>query len=175
MKIKNQSSFLIALLFACSMFSSASAQDIKIGFVNSSRVLKEAPQAELARIKLESEFSPRDKKIITMQKAYEKLEKELSRDAQVMSDSVKKKKEHELIAKKRDIKRAQEEFNEDLNIRRNEELNALKQKVYETIVSLAKEEKFDVILGDSVMFASKRVDITADVVKRLKAISNSKK
>jgi len=175
LNIKNQSGLLIILIVACSLFTSAFAQDIKIGFVNSSRVLKEAPQAEQARLKLEAEFSPRDKKILAMQKEVEKIEKELNRDAQLMSESVKKDKERDLIAQKRDIKRAQEEFNEDLNIRRNEELNTLKQKVYETIVSLAKDENFDVILGDSVMFASTRVDITEDVIKRLKAVINNKK
>ncbi len=143
------------------------AQEVKIGFVNSARVLQEAPQAEQARVKLQSEFAPRDKKIVAMQKALKKLEDEMSRDAAVMSETVRKKKEREILAKKRDIKRSQEEFNEDLNLRRNEELNNLQQKVYEAIVSLAKEENYDVILGDSVMFASKRVDITDKVIKRL--------
>ena len=166
---------MLALILAFSLVTTTFAQDIKIGFVNSTTVLKQAPQAENARIKLETEFSPRDKKIIAMKKELEKLEKKLSRDAQVMNDSVKKKIERELISQKRDIKRAQEEFNEDLNIRRNEELNTLKQKVYEAIVSLAKEKNFDVILGDSVMFASKRVDITQDVIKSLKATSKTKK
>ncbi len=157
------------LLLAVGFFMSlnAVAQEVKIGFVNSARVLQEAPQAERARVKLQSEFAPRDKKIVAMQKVLKKLEDEMSRDAAVMSETVRKKKEREILAKKRDIKRTQEEFNEDLNLRRNEELNNLQQKVYEAIVSLAEEEKYDVILGDSVMFASKRVDITDKVIKRL--------
>jgi len=157
------------LLLAVGFFMSLNvvAQEVKIGFVNSARVLQEAPQAERARVKLQSEFAPRDKKIVAMQKSLKKLEDEMSRDAAVMSETVRKKKEREILSKKRDIKRTQEEFNEDLNLRRNEELNNLQQKVYEAIVSLAEEEKYDVILGDSVMFASKRVDITDKVIKRL--------
>jgi len=143
------------------------AQEIKVGFVNSAQVLQEAPQAEQARVKLQSEFAPRDKKIVAMQKKLKKLEDSLTRDIKVLSESVRKKKEREIITMKRDIKRAQEEFNEDLNLRRNEELNNLQQKVYDAIVSLAKEENYDVILGDSVMFASKRVDITDKVIQRL--------
>ncbi len=159
---------LLLLAFAFSMsLNMAVAQEVKIGFVNSARVLQEAPQAEQARVKLQSEFEPRDKKIVTMQKALKKLEDEMSRDAAVMSESIRKKKERDMLALKRDVKRAQEEFNEDLNLRRNEELNTLQQKVYDAIVSLAKEENYDVILGDSVMFASKRVDITDKVIKRL--------
>jgi outer membrane protein len=157
------------------VLSNVHAQDIKLGFVNSAQVLKGAPQAEQARLKLENEFAPRDKKILAMQKELKKLEDELNRDAAVMSETVKKQKERMLISQKRDIKRAQEEFNEDLNLRRNEELNALQQEVYETIVSLAKEQKFDVILGDSVMFASERVDITENVIERLKKAAQKKK
>ncbi|VAX12562.1 Periplasmic chaperone of outer membrane proteins Skp @ Outer membrane protein H precursor [hydrothermal vent metagenome] len=160
---------LLLLLLSFSFFLSFNtrAQEIKIGFVNSARVLQEAPQAERARVKLQAEFEPRDKKIVLMQKALKKLEDEMNRDSAVMSETVRKKKERKLLTMKRDIKRTQEEFNEDLNLRRNEELNNLQQKVYEAIVSLAKEEHYDVILGDSVMFASKRVDITDKIIKRL--------
>ena len=165
--------FCICLTFG--LVVNAQAQDIKIGFVNSARVLKEAPQAETARLKLEAEFAPRDKEILAMQKEMKKLEDELLKDAAVMSEAVKKQKERLLISQKRDIKRAQEEFNEDLNLRRNDELNALQQKVFEAITSLAKEERFDVILGDSVMFASDRVDITENVIEKLKQLSQQKK
>ncbi len=158
---------LLLLTFSFFLSVNALAQEIKIGFVNSARVLQEAPQAERARIKLQSEFAPRDKKIVVMQKALKKLEDKMSRDSAVMSEVVRKKKERKLLTMKRDLKRAREEFNEDLNLRRNEELSDLQQKVYDAIVSLAKEEKYDVILGDSVMFASKRVDITEKIIKRL--------
>lgn len=158
---------LLLLTFSLFLSFNALAHEIKIGFVNSARVLQEAPQAERARVKLQSEFAPRDKKIVAMQKALKKLEDKMSRDSAVMSEMVRKKKERKLLTMKRDLKRAREEFNEDLNLRRNEELNDLQQKVYEAIVSLAKEEKYDVILGDSVMFASKRVDITEKIIKRL--------
>ncbi len=158
---------LLLLTFSLFLSFNTLAQEIKIGFVNSARVLQEAPQAERARIKLQSEFAPRDKKIVAMQKALKKLEDGMNRDSAVMSEMVRKKKERKLLTMKRDLKRAREEFNEDLNLRRNEELSDLQQKVYEAIVSLAKEEKYDVILGDSVMFASKRVDITEKIIKRL--------
>ncbi|HFQ13564.1 MAG TPA: OmpH family outer membrane protein [Gammaproteobacteria bacterium] len=158
---------LLFLILGLTLSAGALAQEVRIGFVNSARVMQESKQAEQARKKLQAEFEPRDKKIVQMQKKLKKLEDEMNRDSAVMSDSVRKKKERELLAMRRDVKRAQEEFNEDLNLRRNEELNLLQQKVYEAIVSLAKEENYDIILGDSVMFASKRVDITDKVIKRL--------
>lgn len=145
------------------------AQEPKLGFVNTARILKEAPQADKARKKLEFEFAPRDKKIVAMQKRLKTLEDQLAKDAAVMSESARKKLERQIISDKRDIKRSKEEFTEDLNIRRNEELNKLQKLVYDTILALAKEKQYDLILGDSVLFASKRIDVTDQVLTRLKS------
>lgn len=76
--------------------------------------------------------------------------------------------ERQIVAKKRDVKRSREEFTEDLNIRRNEELNKLQKLIYDTIQGLAVDLGFDVILGDSVLYASKRIDVTEQVLARLK-------
>lgn len=160
--------YLLALysLFSLSA-GSVIAADMNVGFVDTARVLKQAPQAELARKKLESEFAPRDKQVVEMRKTLKNMEDELAKDSTVMSELVRKKKERAIISQKRDIKRAREEFNEDLNIRRNEELAKLQKLVYEVIITLAKDENYDVILGDNVMFASKRVDVTDKVLQRL--------
>ncbi len=165
---KTKTQFLTLLVMLLTTLSVANAE-ARIGFVNIARVLKEAPQADAARKKLENEFAPRDKKIVGMQKKLKKLEEELARDAGSMSDEVRKKKERQIILEKREIKRTREEFNEDLNIRRNDELNKLQKLVYDTIVSLAKDEKYDLIFGDNVLYAGEQVDLTGQVLKRLKA------
>lgn len=143
------------------------AADTRIGIVNTSTLLKEAPQAEAARKKLESEFAPRDVKIVDLQKSIKVLEDKLSKDASIMSDTARKKQEREIVSKKRDVKRIREEFTEDFNFRRNEEIGKLQKLVSETILSLAKENKYDIILNESVIYASEQVDITANVLKRL--------
>ena len=130
--------------------------------------MNQAPQAEAAREKLKNEFKSRDEKIVALQKDLKKLEDEISKNTAVISESVRKKNERKIVSLKRDIKRAKEEFNEDLNIRRNEELTKLQKKVYETIVALAKDKNYDVIFGDSVLYASKRVDLTEQVLEKLK-------
>lgn len=149
------------------------AADTRIGIVNTAKLLKEAPQAEAARKKLESEFAPRDARIVDSQKLIKLLEDKLSKDAAVMSDTARKKQEREIVTKKRDVKRVREEFTEDFNFRRNEEIGKLQKLVSETILSLAKENKYDIILNESVIYASEQVDITTDVLKRLRKIYQS--
>ena len=143
------------------------AADTRIGIVNTAKLLKEAPQAEAARKKLESEFAPRDAKIVEQQKLIKSLEDKLSKDAAIMSETARKNQEREIVKKKRDVKRIREEFTEDFNFRRNEEIGKLQKLVSETILSLAKEKKYDIILSESVIYASQQVEITADVLERL--------
>ncbi len=143
------------------------AEEIKIGFVNVARVLEKAPQAAKAKKKLEQEFSPRDKKLVAQQKELKKLEEKLARDAAVMSESERRKIEREILSKRRELQRAQEEFREDFNIRRNEELAKLQKQVFEAIKALAKEEKYDLLLTDGVVYASDKVDVTEKVQKKL--------
>ena len=160
--------YFLFVLSLTGMSQSLNAQDIKLGFVNTTRIMNQAPQAEAARERLKNEFKSRDEKIVSLQNELKKLEDEMSKNATIQSESVRRKNERKVVSLKRDIKRAKEEFNEDLNIRRNEELTKLQKQVYETIVALSKEKNYDVIFGDSVLYASKRVDLTDQVLEKLK-------
>ncbi len=144
------------------------AEDIKIAFVNATRVMNEVPQADAIRKRIKDEFAPRDKKILEMQTELKKQEDKMLRDSEVMSDAARTKLERKIFTLKRDIKRAREEFTEDLNIRRNEELDKLQKLVYKAILSYAKQNKYDLILGESVLYSSKRVDVSDKVIERLR-------
>ncbi len=163
-------SFCFILLGTFTAVPFVDAADTRIGIVNTAKLLKEAPQAEVARKKLESEFAPRDVKIVDLQKLIKVLEDKLSKDAAVMSEAARKKQEREIVSKKRDVKRVREEFTEDFNFRRNEEIGKLQKLVSETILSLAKEKRYDIILNESVIYASHQVDITANVLERLRKL-----
>lgn len=147
----------------------AQAGDFKVAFVNAAVLLDKAPQAEAARKKLENEFSAREKDLVAQQKKVQEMETKLSRDAATMSDTEQRKLERDLTSRKRELKNAQDEFRDDLNIRRNEELGKLQRSVYEVIVALAKKEKYDMIVGDGVIYASEQVDITDKVLQQLKS------
>lgn len=152
----------------CGFSVSAQAADLKIGFVNAPKVLEQAPQAEAAQQALQKEFSPRDKAIVEGQKEVRKLEDKLARDGVIMSDSERRKLERDIVSRKRDLKREQEEFREDLNIRRNEAFEKIRNIVRDAINDIAKKEKYDLVVGEGVIYADNRIDITDKVVARLK-------
>lgn len=166
--MKQQFTGFLALIALLMVSTHSYGEELKLGFVDTAYVLKKAPQADAARKKLEKEFAPREEKIVGMQKQLKKTEENVSKNSTVMSELERKKAEREVLSLQRDIKRAKEEFNEDLNLRRNDELGKLQKIVFDAIVRVANKEKFDLILGDSVLFANKRVNVTNLVLKQLK-------
>ncbi len=163
----------IALIVAAMAFAvsgSAWAKELKIGFVNSAMLLDKAPQAEAARTQLEKEFSARERELVENQKAAQALEQKLSRDGAAMSEAERLRNERELNRLMRDLQRQQAEFRDDLNLRKNEELAKLQRTVFQVINEMAKEEGFDLILSDGVVYASPSVDITGKVLERLQNV-----
>lgn len=144
----------------------ASAAELKIGYVNAVKVIEEAPQGEAALKKLEAEFAPRDKQIVEMQNKLKQLEQDLEKNALLLKDTEHRSKEFEIVSLKRDLRRATQEFREDYNLRRNEELAALQKVVQKTISEIAKLENYDLIL-ESAVYAGPKADITEKILKKL--------
>ncbi len=159
---------IVLLLIGLLPVAAAPTAELKIGFVNAAKILDKAPQADLARSQLAQEFALRDQKLVEKQKTIKVKEENLARDERLLSDSERRRLERDILVEKRALKRDLDEFREDYNIRRNEELIKLQRQVFEAIVSLAKEEGFDLIVNDgAVIYASDQVDITDKVLERL--------
>ena len=152
-----------ALLVSQSVF----AQDIKVGYVNVVKIIEQAPQGDAALKKLESEFGPRDRELRAMSDKIKALEEDLDKNALVLKESERREKERELLDLRRSLKRSTQEFREDYNLRRNEELGELQKIVYKAIVDIAKSDEFDLIIHEGAVFASDRIDITEQVLKEL--------
>ena len=166
MKIFKQ---LMVALAAFAVLTGPAMAESKVGVVNTVQLMEEAPQAKAAQSNIETEFAPREKELVSLQKSVRKLEEKLSRDGAVMSEKESSKLERDILSKRRDLKRSQDEFRDDLNIRKNEVLSKLQRQMYEATVALAKEKKYDVILGQGVVYSSENVDVTDMVLEKLKA------
>lgn len=163
MTIKSLYCVLLGILLSLNI----QAADLKIGVVNVARLLEKAPQAEQAQKALEREFSSRAKKFEGEVKEINQMEERLAKDAQVMSDSERNKLDKEIQSRKREAKRQQDEYREDFNLRRNEELGRLQKEILEAIQTLAKEDSYDLLLTDGVVYASEGIDVTSKVESKL--------
>ncbi len=148
--------------------SNLAAADYKIGVVQAVRVLEAAPQAEAAKKKLEAEFAGKDKALVAKQKELKALEDRSAKDGAIMSESERARLERDLANVRRELKRDSDEFRDDVNFRRNEEFAKIQKQIVEAIQVIAAEQKYDLVMGEGVIFASKAVDITDLVIDRLK-------
>jgi outer membrane protein len=154
-----------ALLTACTL---GQAQELKIGYVNSERVLREANPAKAAQSKLEAEFGKREKDLADLANRLKAASDKLEKDAPTLAEAERGRRQRDLIEQDREFQRKRREFQEDLNQRKNEELAAVVERANKVIKQIFDAEKYDLILQDAVHF-SPRVDITKKVIDALNA------
>lgn len=153
-------------MLAVSVPVAANAQEVKIGFVSTERIFRDAVPAKAATAKLEQEFSKRDKDLQDLAARLKQAAEKLDKDGPVLSETERNKRQRELTEMDRDFQRRQREFREDLNQRRNEELAVVLEKANKVIKQLAEAEKYDIVFQEAVYF-SPRIDITDKVLKAL--------
>jgi outer membrane protein len=156
---------LWALAFAV---SPAAAQELKLGYVNSERVLRDSAPAKAAQAKLEAEFGRRERELNDIRNRLKTAADKFEKDAPTLPESEKTRRQRELVDQERDLQRKQREFQEDLNQRKNEELAAVVERANRVIRQIFEAEKYDAILQE-VVFAGPRVDITDKVIRALNA------
>jgi outer membrane protein len=167
MRIKTVSLALLALAVTSLPAGAAQAQ-AKIGVVNIARLLQEAPQAQAASAALESEFAARRRDLENQQKDLKAREDKLAKDGAVMAEAERRNAEKTLRDGQRELARKQNEFLEDLNVRRNEALGQLQRSVLQEVQAYAKSAGLDVVVADA-LYASPSVDITGQVLSALQA------
>ena len=144
----------------------AQAQELKIGYVDLQRVLRDSQPAKAAQAKLEAEFSKREKDLADMAAKLKAASERLDRDAPTLAESERNRRQRELVEQDREFQRKRREFQEDLAQRKNEELAQVLDRANRAVKQIFDQEKYDLILQE-VVFAGPRVDITRRVIDAL--------
>jgi outer membrane protein len=148
----------------------AQAEELKIGYVNSDRVLRDAVPAKAAQSKLEGEFGKREKDLADLANKLKAASDKLEKDAPTLPEAERTRRQRDLVDQDREFQRRRREFQEDLNQRKNEELASVVERANKVIKQIFETEKYDLILQEAV-FAGPKVDITDKVIKALNAQS----
>jgi outer membrane protein len=167
---RNQLNKLLKGLLAASAFVlavNASAAELKVGYVQVDKILQEAPQTAESGKKLEKEFSPRTQDLERLQKQIKDMESSLDKDSLTMSENDRRNKERDVSNLKIEFQRKQRELREDVNLRKNEELGSLQDRINKAVTAVSEAEGYDLVVYGGVAYASKKVDITDKVLKSL--------
>ncbi len=159
-------SLVLASLMSILFVAGEAAAELKVGYVNTQRIFRDAPAAQKAGKKLEGEFAKRDQELQKMAKQLQGLQENLEKNSVTMAETERRAKEKEFGELSREFQRRQREFREDLNLRQNEENAAVIEKANKAIKQIAEADKYDLILQD-VVWVSPKLDITDRVIKAL--------
>lgn len=157
---------LVVLLGALALAAQVQAQEFRVGFVNTDRIFREANSAKQAQAKLEQEFSRREKELNDMGAALKSASERLEREAATLSEGQRAQRQKQLIDQDREFQRKRREFQEDLNARKNEELQQVLDRANRVVKQVAEQEKYDLILQEAVYINPKH-DITDKVIRAL--------
>ena len=174
--MKNFSRFvgLLFIPFLALLSTLASAEDFRVGFVNPDRVLREALPAKAAQAKLEAEFSKREKDLTVQGEGLKSASEKFEREAATLSEAQRVSRQRTLVDQDRDFQRKRREFQEDLNTRKNEELQQVYERANRVVKQVAETEKYDAILQEAIYINPKH-DITDKVIKALNASASAGK
>jgi outer membrane protein len=146
----------------------AHGEEFRVGFVNTDRIFREANTAKSAQTKLEQEFSRREKELNDLGNSLKAASEKFEREAPTLSESQRGQRQKSLIDQDREFQRKRREFQEDLNARKNEELQQVLDRANRVVRQVAEAEKYDVILQEAVYINPKH-DITDKVIRALNA------
>jgi outer membrane protein len=152
----------VALVFASAM--PAAAQEVKMGFVSLQAIVERAPQTKAVMEALREEFAPREREILAKQKEIEDLQAKVQKDLAVMGETERRNAEKNLRDLGRDFERLRTEYQEDSNLRQNEEIGQLQRAILKEVQDYAAAQGYDMIVGDGVLYVSNTVNITEDVL-----------
>jgi len=166
----NLRNFWLACLIVCAGCS-VSAQEFKVGIVNLDRIFREANSAKAAQTKLEQEFGKREKELNDIATQFKTSSDKFEREAPTLSETQRNTRQKQLVDQDRDFQRKRREFQEDLNARKNEELQLVIERANKVVKTLAETEKYDLIVQEAV-YVNPKHDITDKVLRLLNAANS---
>ena len=167
--MKNIFNHVFAVVVLSGLMVSAHAQDFRIGFVSTDRIFKEAGTAKAAQVKLEQEFSKREKELLDQGASLKTLSDKFEREAPTLTEAQRVARQKQLVDQDRDFQRKRREFQEDLNARKNEELQLVLERANKVVKQVAEAERYDMVLQEAV-YVNPKHDITDKVLKVLNAV-----
>ena len=156
---------ICVVFFGLGLISSASAQTLRVGYVDMKQVLDNAPQVIAGRQLLDQEFRSRSEAIEMDEFRAKTLEDRLAQ-GDMSADSALQT-ERELRELLRNINRRKEDLRDELSFRRTEEVQKLEEEINIAVQEIAQRNGFDLILSSPVVYASPELDITDLILEQL--------
>lgn len=166
------------LLFVFSLFAFggiATAQDLKIGYVDSDTIMDKLPDAQDAQQKLDAMIKEWQEELNGFEKEWKEKYDDYEKRKLIMSDQTRAEVESELVKleeRMNDYRQKKFGVNGELFQKQDEVMKPIQNRVFDAIKRVAEEEDFDFVFdrsGDVLfLYAKDQYDITNLVLDKLK-------
>jgi len=156
----------ILLMLFMLVATPATAQQLRVGYVDMKQVLDNAPQVIAGREKLDLEFRPRNETIEFQERQVQDMDDRLQMGN--LTEDARTRLDRELREMRRNVNRQKEDLRDELSFRRTEEVQKLEDQINEAVQEIARNNGYDLILSSPVVYADPSLDITQLILDQLR-------
>ncbi len=138
--------------------------DVKLGYINTERIYREAAPAVAAQKRLEAEFAPQEDALKQMAERARKVKQAL--DGGKLGEAERRQREKELAQIERDFQARNRELRDSFTVRRNEEFASVLERANAVVLDIAKQDGYDLIVQEAV-YINPKYDLTDRIIKAL--------
>ena len=147
----------------------AQAAGLRVAYVNYSLLIQESPQAQSAVSSLRAEFEPKQRSLQAEANELKAREATLKKNEATMTQDQRDQAELDLRERYQALQQKQNEIQDDVNTRRNELMSELQRTLVQVVQNYAKQQRYDLVLADGVIYANSALDITPAILSALKS------
>lgn len=163
---------IIAFLLLVGLSASAQQAPLKIGYVNSEKIIAELPEAKESQQKLEALVKGWQDEIEKRGQALQTKFEEYQKQSNMLNESAKQVRQKELVDEEQKLNAYRAEKQQELAVQREKIMKPIQEKVFKAIERVAKDKKlsfvFDRATEVPVLYADPAYDYTPDVIIYLK-------
>jgi len=158
----------ILVLFSLVLLSvSAWAESVKIGYIDTQRIVNNLPQYQQSVDEISKEFEPKKQELLDLFKHIELLRIKVS----TINNTEKKENLQIELTKlallEESFKQETEFWQETMNTKKSELLQKIELLINNTINEFAISENYDLIFYENAAFVSDEINITSKVIERI--------
>jgi outer membrane protein len=166
----NRFLLLVILFSGWSQAGLSDDQSAKIGYINIDHLVTSSPQFIQANQEVIKEFQPQEKDLVILAQQIQDLADKFNKISKTLNQSERKSEVNKIAKLERQLKQRAAALKKQLELRNFQELGKIQDLINQIIEEVAQEEGFDLILYQQVAYASKKINITPIISKKLRLL-----
>ena len=168
----------ISILIMVTMLVFSANAFAKMGVLNFQQVLKQSAAGKDVFNTLQKEADEYDKKLKALSSSIKGIQEDYGRQESILGEDAKEKKRTEIQRKIRNFNTLKEDYAKELKRLEMRHLKKVQDEVMKIVNDLGKELGYEMILeqqNSAVLYRSKNIDVTDNVIKRYDNVYKQKK